>query len=77
MILPILGGVAFVGAFSWLWWETSTAPDAKDALPQAHQCCRCGDIPTEQDHWLIENGARISHGLCRNCVRAYEQEIGE
>ena len=73
-LIAAVACVAGVGGF-WLAWEVKRAPDARHALPVAHACGWCKEPDSETDRWLIDNGARVSHGLCPHCRQGLETEL--
>ena len=73
-MIPILGGIAFVGFFAWMWHETQVAPDAQDALPASRICLWCGQPMSDTDRWLRDNGALVTHTICRACAATLEDE---
>jgi len=54
---------------------TVSVADAKDALPHARKCSRCGEYRNSTDRWLAENGARVTHGICPTCKEATDKDI--
>jgi hypothetical protein len=54
---------------------TVSVADAKDSLPHARKCSRCGEYCNSTDRWLAENGARVTHGICKTCKEAMDEDI--
>jgi len=61
-------------AIAWLAWLVWSAPDAKDVLPHARKCSWCGQYGNDNDRWLAENGALITHGMCDDCASKQQEK---
>ena len=54
---------------------TVSVADAKDSLPHARKCPRCGEYRNSTDRWLAENGAQVTHGICKTCKESTDEDI--
>lgn len=69
----IIVGACYVGGMSWLVREIRRAP--KGCLPYSRKCSWCGQHMSETDKWLEDNGALVTHTICRPCEANLMGEI--
>ncbi|MCR4341535.1 MAG: hypothetical protein NUW01_16780 [Gemmatimonadaceae bacterium] len=65
-------GLYAVG-MTWLLWEIRHAGE----LPHAKACAWCRKPFSDNDKWLISEGATISHSICLACQRQHFPDTEE